>query len=63
MIKFTNQYIDKEKKNFFKEKKIKKKMELDYKALRDPRTPREYKIRNDLERVSNNLKRRYNRHD
>ena len=45
------------------EKLILKKMELDDKALRDPRTPREYKIRNDGERVSSILKRRYNRHD
>jgi len=45
------------------EKLILKKMELDDKALREPRTPREYKIRNDWERVSSILKKRYNRLD
>jgi hypothetical protein len=50
-------------KKSLEEKLILKKMELDDKALREPRTPREYKIRNDWERVSSILKKRYNRLD
>ena len=45
-----------------KERLIKKKEELDPKALRDPRTAREYAIRNKWERVSNILRKRYNRY-
>lgn len=63
LTKFTNHVIDKDMKKSLEEKLILKKMELDNLALRDPRTPREYKIRNDWERVSSILKRRYNRHD
>jgi len=63
LTKFTNDVIDKDMKKSLEEKLILKKMELDNLALRDPRTPREYKIRNDWERVSSILKRRYNRHD
>ncbi len=36
---------------------------LDKQALRDPRTPREFKIRNDWERVRRILIRRYKRFD
>ena len=63
LTKLTRNVIDKDMKKSLEEKLILKKMELDDKALRDPRTPREYKIRNDWERVSSILKRRYNRHD
>ena len=63
LTKFTNHDIDKDMKKSLEEKLILKKMELDDKALRDPRSPREYKVRNDWERVSSILKRRYNRHD
>ena len=45
-----------------KERLIKKKEELDPKALRDPRTAKEYAIRNKWERVSNILRKRYNRY-
>ena len=45
-----------------KERLIKKKEELDKKALRDPRTAKEYAIRNKWERVSNILRKRYNRY-
>ena len=45
-----------------KDRLIKKKEELDKKALRDPRTAREYSIRNKWERVSNILRKRYNRY-
>ena len=45
-----------------KERLIKKKEELDPKALRDPRTAREYAVRNKWERVSNILRKRYNRY-
>ena len=45
-----------------KERLIKKKEELDKKALRDPRTVKEYAIRNKWERVSNILRKRYNRY-
>ena len=45
-----------------KERLIKKKEELDPKALRDPRTVKEYAIRNKWERVSNILRKRYNRY-
>ena len=36
--------------------------DLDKKALRDPRTVKEYAIRNKWERVSNILRKRYNRY-
>jgi len=39
---------------------IRLKDDLDKKALRDPRTAREYSIRNKWERVSNILRKRYN---
>ena len=45
-----------------KERLIKKKEELDPKALRDPRTVKEYAVRNKWERVSNILRKRYNRY-
>ena len=45
-----------------KERLIKKKEELDSKALRDPRTAKEYAVRNKWERVSNILRKRYNRY-
>ena len=45
-----------------KERLIKRKEELDKKALRDPRTVKEYDIRNKWERVSNILRKRYNRY-
>ena len=45
-----------------KERLIKKKEELDPKALRDPRTAKEYAVRNKWERVSNILRKRYNRY-
>ena len=45
-----------------KDKLIKKKEELDKKALRDPRTVKEYAIRNKWERVSNILRKRYKRY-
>ena len=45
-----------------KERLIKRKEELDLKALRDPRTAKEYAIRNKWERVSNILRKRYNRY-
>ena len=45
-----------------KERLIKRKEELDKKALRDPRTAKEYAIRNKWERVSNILRKRYNRY-
>jgi hypothetical protein len=41
---------------------IRLKDDLDKKALRDPRTAREYSIRNKWERVSNILRKRYNRY-
>ena len=41
---------------------IRLKDDLDKKALRDPRTAREYAIRNKWERVSNILRKRYNRY-
>ena len=41
---------------------IRLKDDLDKKALRDPRTVKEYAIRNKWERVSNILKKRYNRY-
>tara|TARA_Y100000004_G_scaffold173599_1_gene211620 strand:+ start:177 stop:425 length:249 start_codon:yes stop_codon:yes gene_type:complete len=63
LTKLTRNVIDKDMKKSLEEKLILKKMELDDKALREPRTPREYKIRNDWERVSSILKKRYNRLD
>jgi len=42
---------------------IRLKDKLDKQALRDPRTPREFKIRNDWERVRIILIRRYKRFD
>ena len=42
---------------------IRLKGKLDKQALRDPRTPRELKIRNDWERVRIILIRRYKRFD
>ena len=45
-----------------KDRLIKKKEELDKKALRDPRTVKEYAVRNKWERVSNILRKRYNRY-
>ena len=45
-----------------KDRLIKRKEELDKKALRDPRTAKEYAIRNKWERVSNILRKRYNRY-
>ena len=41
---------------------IRLKEKLDAKALRDPRTVKEYAIRNKWERVSNILRKRYNWH-
>ena len=41
---------------------IRLKDDLDKKALRDPRTVKEYATRNKWERVSNILKKRYNRY-
>jgi len=41
---------------------IRLKDDLGKKALRDPRTAREYSIRNKWERVSNILRKRYNRY-
>jgi hypothetical protein len=41
---------------------IRLKDDLDKKALRDPRTVKEYAIRNKWERVSNILRKRYNRY-
>ena len=41
---------------------IRLKAKLAPKALRDPRTVKEYAIRNKWERVSNILKKRYNRY-
>ena len=41
---------------------IRLKDKLDVKALRDPRTAKEYAIRNKWERVSNILRKRYNRY-
>ena len=41
---------------------IRLKEKLDAKALRDPRTAREYAIRNKWERVRNILRKRYNRY-
>jgi len=41
---------------------IRLKDDLDKKALRDPRTVKEYSIRNKWERVSSILKKRYNRY-
>ena len=43
-----------------KERLIKRKEELEKKALRDPRTVKEYAVRNKWERVSNILIKRYN---
>jgi deoxyhypusine synthase len=63
LTKLTRNVMDKDMKKSLEEKLILKKMELDDKALREPRTPREYKIRNDWERVSSILKKRYNRLD
>ena len=63
LTKLTRNVIDKDMKKSLEEKLILKKLELDDKALREPRTPREYKIRNDWERVSSILKKRYNRLD
>ena len=45
-----------------KERLIKRKEELDKKALRDPRTTKEISIRNKWERVSSILRKRYNRY-
>ena len=59
LTKLTRNVMDKDMKKSLEEKLILKKMELDDKALREPRTPREYKIRNDWERVSSILKKRY----
>ena len=42
---------------------IRLKDKLDKQALRDPRTPKEFKIRNDWERVRIILIRRYKRFD
>tara|TARA_Y100001963_G_C6552942_1_gene340693 strand:+ start:169 stop:327 length:159 start_codon:yes stop_codon:yes gene_type:complete len=50
-------------KKSLEEKLIRKKIELDKKALREPRTPQEYKIRNDWERVRKILSKRYDRID
>ena len=41
---------------------IRLKEKLDAKALRDPRTAREYAVRKKWERVSNILRKRYNRY-
>ena len=41
---------------------IRLKEKLDAKALRDPRTVKEYAIRNKWERVSNILRKRYKRY-
>ena len=41
---------------------IRLKEKLDAKALRDPRTVKEYAVRNQWERVSNLLRKRYNRY-
>ena len=41
---------------------IRLKEKLDAKALRDPRTVKEYAVRNKWERVSNILRKRYNRY-
>ena len=41
---------------------IRLKDKLDAKALRNPRTVKEYAIRNKWERVSNILRKRYNRY-
>ena len=41
---------------------IRLKDKLDAKALRDPRTVKEYAVRNKWERVSNILRKRYNRY-
>ena len=41
---------------------IRLKDKLDAKALRDPRTAKEYAIRNKWERVSSILRKRYNRY-
>jgi hypothetical protein len=41
---------------------IRLKEKLDAKALRDPRTVKEYEVRNKWERVSNILRKRYNRY-
>ena len=55
--------LEEEKGNMtLKDRLIKKKEELDKKALRDLRTVKEYAIRNKWERVSNILKKRYNRY-
>jgi len=51
------------RKKSLEEKLILKKMDLDKKSLRDPRTPREYKVRNDWERVRSILVKRYDRID
>ena len=55
--------LEEEKGNMtLKDRLIKKKEELDKKALRDPRTVKELAIVNKWERVSNILKKRYNRY-
>ena len=55
--------LEEEKGNMtLKDRLIKKKEELDKKALRDPRTAKEYAVRNKWERVSNILRKRYNRY-
>jgi hypothetical protein len=41
---------------------IRLKEKLDAKALRDPRTVKEYEVRNKWERVSNILRKRYKRY-
>ena len=41
---------------------IRLKEKLDAKALRDPRTAKEYAVSNKWERVSNILRKRYNRY-
>ena len=63
LTKFTNHDIDKDMKKSLEEKLILKKIQLDKKAVREPRNVGEYKIRNEWERVSSILKRRYNRLD
>ena len=55
--------LEEEKGNMtLKDRLIKKKEELDKKALRDPRTVKEYAVRNKWERVSNILRKRYKRY-
>ena len=51
------------RKKSLEEKLILKKMDLDKKALREPRTAQDFKVREDWERVRSILIKRYDRID